>query len=175
MQKSRIHKQHKRNSSIQTQSTNLRIYFRMPQTEKEHTWEDHIFADFFPVFQYYRARALAWACRRAAVSVWEPCMAIQSAVCPRWVTEGKKMLNSEPIFSLTQTYLKNTFNFSYASRMVLMLAVSLSHLVLTEIFQHLIFLKFCKTFTVSRWRISPSLLIPWLFFCCNHKLDIYSF
>lgn len=41
-------------------------------------------ADSFPVLQFYRARALAWACSRAAVSVWEPCMAIESAVRPRW-------------------------------------------------------------------------------------------
>lgn len=35
------------------------------------------------VFEGYNARTLAWACSRVAVSVWEPCMAMASAVRPR--------------------------------------------------------------------------------------------
>lgn len=72
------------------------------------------------IFQYYKARALAWACRSVAVSVWEPCMAIERALRPRWGDKKKEkqefrvktqMLNSEPIKldTLVTGFLKNTY------------------------------------------------------------------
>lgn len=102
MQKSTIQKQyHVRNSSIQAHSANRKPLLYIPQTEKSTRERIMHLQILFRFFQDYRARALAWACRRAAVSVWEPCMAIESAVWPRWRTESEKILNSEPMLSST--------------------------------------------------------------------------
>ena len=111
--KSWIQKQyHGRKRSIQAHSINLKLHFKVHQTEKSMCERFIISADPVLIYQPYRSRALAWACRRVAVSVWEPCMAMEMAVWPSWRIERKK---SQMKFDTRDKDLLIPLNFSQTS------------------------------------------------------------
>lgn len=76
---------------LQLGHTVVWVAFKAPQMERRTFRGSHRCGRFSGILlEGYKARALAWACSRAAVSVWEPCMAMESAVRPRCSKTGEK-------------------------------------------------------------------------------------